>query len=120
MAERIWFELYQSCGNRMSVGRVSLFGLRWCRWGVGKALGPGCGGAVLRLCDFTSPGFVLTSSAFMRSSANHPADLHGRLAQKTVNRVPIAGAGDFDTICTVVCIRCDSSTACRVCRLEPS
>ena len=25
----------------------------------------------------------------------------------------------FDTICTAVCDRCDSSTACRLCRLEP-
>ena len=33
--ERIGFELYQSCGNRESVGRVSVFGL-WrygCCWG---------------------------------------------------------------------------------------
>ena len=28
--ERIGFGLYQSCGNRESVGRVSVFGLRWC------------------------------------------------------------------------------------------
>ena len=31
--ERIGFGLYQSCGNRASVGRV--FWLRWCRWIVG-------------------------------------------------------------------------------------
>ena len=54
--ERIGFELYQSCGNRWIVGRVSVFGLRWyvcgvggecvvsvgsvwCRWGVGGAGG---------------------------------------------------------------------------------
>ena len=30
------------------------------------------------------------------------------------------GAGGFDTICTAVCIRCDRSTACKLCRLEPS
>ena len=32
------FGLYQSGGDRGSVGRVSVFGLRccgWCRWGVG-------------------------------------------------------------------------------------
>ena len=43
--ERIGLELYQSCGNRGSVGRV--FWLRWCgwyRWGVGRGLGPGSGG----------------------------------------------------------------------------
>ena len=40
---------------------------------------------------------------------------------KTVNRVHIAGGGVFDTICSAVCHnRCDSSTTCRLCRLEPS
>ena len=29
MDERIGFEIYQSCG---SVGRVSVFWLRWCEW----------------------------------------------------------------------------------------
>ena len=29
------------------------------------------------------------------------------------------GAGMFDTICTVVCDRCDSSTACRLSHLKP-
>ena len=28
-------------------------------------------------------------------------------------------AGGFDTICTAVCIRCDSSTTCRMCHLKP-
>ena len=39
MDERTGFGLYQSCGNRVSVGRVSVFGLRWCRWGMGRGLG---------------------------------------------------------------------------------
>ena len=26
------------------VGRLSVFGLRWCGWGVGRELGPGSGG----------------------------------------------------------------------------
>ena len=26
-----------------SVGHVSVFWLRWCRWGVGRGLGPGSG-----------------------------------------------------------------------------
>ena len=30
-----------------------------------------------------------------------------------------ACAGGFDTICTAVCNRSDSSTTCRLCRLEP-
>ena len=32
---RIGFGLYQSCGNRGSVRRVFVFGLQWCRWGLG-------------------------------------------------------------------------------------
>ena len=36
------------------------------------------------------PGLVSTLPAFGRSIASHPAGLHCRLAQKTVNRVPIA------------------------------
>ena len=38
MNERIGFGLYQSCGDR-SVGHV--FWLRWCRWVVGRGIGPG-------------------------------------------------------------------------------
>ena len=50
----------------------------------------------------------------------YPAGPHGRLAQKTVNRAPIAGAGGFDTICTADFKNCcDRSTTCRRCRLEP-
>ena len=37
------FGLYQSCGDRGSVGYVSVFWLRWCRWGVGRGLGQGSG-----------------------------------------------------------------------------
>ena len=32
MEERIGFGIYQSCVYRVCVGRVSLFGLRWCVW----------------------------------------------------------------------------------------
>ena len=35
------------------------------------------------------------------------------------NKSPNAGVGGFDIICTSVCNRCDSSTACRMCHLEP-
>ena len=42
MDERIGFGLYQSCENRGSVGRVSVF---WSgvggEWGLGRGLGPG-------------------------------------------------------------------------------
>ena len=44
MDERIEFGLYQSYGNRGSVGPVSLFGLRWCRQEVGGDLGQGLEG----------------------------------------------------------------------------
>ena len=40
---RIGFGLYQSCGDRGSVGYVSVFWLRRCRWGVGRGLGQGSG-----------------------------------------------------------------------------
>ena len=36
MDERIRFGLHQSCGDRVSVGCVSVFWLQWCRWGVGR------------------------------------------------------------------------------------
>ena len=32
MDKRIGLGLYQSCGSRESVERVSVFGLQWCRW----------------------------------------------------------------------------------------
>ena len=44
MDERIGVELYQSCRNRGSVGRVSVFWLQWCgwcRWGVARGLEQG-------------------------------------------------------------------------------
>ena len=49
MNKMIGFGIYQSCGNRGSIGCVSVFGLRWCvwyRWGVGRVLGPGSGRVV--------------------------------------------------------------------------
>ena len=72
-----------------------------------------------RLFSVVGPGLVSTSPAFVSSSASHPAGPHGRHAQKTVNRAPMLGAGGFDTICTAVLVCCDSSTTCRLCRLEP-
>ena len=53
------------------------------------------------LFEVVGPGLVSTSPAFVSGCASHPAGPHGRHAQKTVNRAPIAGAGRFDTICTV-------------------
>ena len=46
MDKRIGFGLYQSCGDKGSVTRVSVFWLWWCggcRWAVGSGLGPGSG-----------------------------------------------------------------------------
>ena len=70
-----------------------------------------------RYDDDVRPGFVSTSPAFMRSSASHPADPHGRLAQKTVYRVPLLGVGGYDTSCTAVCNRCVSPplVCCVIC-----
>ena len=65
------------------------------------------------------PGLVSTSPAFMRSIASHPAGPHDRLAQKTVIGPPLLGTGGVDTICQGLPDCCDSSTACRLCRLEP-
>ena len=60
MDDRIWFELYESCGNR-SVGRVSVFYLQWCgwrRWGVGRVLDQGLEGR-LYVCVSCESRFVM-------------------------------------------------------------
>ena len=63
---------------------------------------------------FVGHGFVSTSSTFMRSSTSHPVGPHGRLAKNGKS-----GVEDFDTICTAPCQnRCDSSTTCRLGRLD--
>ena len=48
--KRIGFGFYQSCGNRGSVGRVSVFCLWWCRWVGGLVQGLE-GGVLLHLCE---------------------------------------------------------------------
>ena len=60
----------------------------------------------IQTCLFkvVGPGLVSTSPAFVSNSASRPAGPH---------------AGRFGTICTSACVRCDSPTACRMCRLEP-
>ena len=47
MDERIGFGLHQSCGDRRSVGHVSMIWLWWCRWGVGRGLGRDRWGGVM-------------------------------------------------------------------------
>ena len=52
----------------------------------------------LSVADIENPAcyrVVVGPSDFMRSSASHPAGVHGRLAQKRVNRVPISRGGRF-------------------------
>ena len=62
-------------------------------------------------------GLVSTSPAFVSSSASHPAGPH---AQKTENRATIAvGRGGLTQFAQQLEYRCDSSTACRLCLLEP-
>ena len=56
----------------------------------------------------------------MRSSASHPAGPHGRLAQKIVNPAPKPGGVRFrHNLHSSLQNCCDSSTTCRLCRLEP-
>ena len=54
--DMIGFGLYQSCGIRGSVGRVCVFGLRCCGWGVCRSLEPGSGGWYY-LCVSCESGF---------------------------------------------------------------
>ena len=49
-----------------------------------------------------------------------PAILRVCMPQNGKIGPPLLGTGCFDTNCTAVCIHCDSSTACRLCLLEPS
>ena len=61
MDEIIGFGLYQSCGNKGSVGCVSVFVLRWCvwcSWGVGMRLTTGSG----RVCGVMSVRVVSLDS----------------------------------------------------------
>ena len=60
MDKRIGFGFYQSCRNRESAGCVSVFGLRWCKLGMGSGLGPGSGRVGLcYLCVNCESGFFV-------------------------------------------------------------
>ena len=48
--EWIGFGVFQASPKRGSVVRVSMFGVRWCRWGVGRGFGPGFGGGGVLSC----------------------------------------------------------------------
>ena len=58
------------------------------------------------------PGLVSTLPAFMRSIASHPTGLHGQLDH-------CCGQEGLTQFAHGLPDRCDSSTACRLCRLEP-
>ena len=75
----------------------------------------------IQTCLFkvVGPGLVSTSPAFVSSSASHPSGPHGRHAQITVNRALIAWGGKVRRNLHSSLSRCDSSTACRLCRMEP-
>ena len=66
------------------------------------------------------PGLVSTSPAFMRSIASHPASPHGRLNQKNNNQAPnYWGRKRSTQFAQGLPEHCDSSIACRLCRLKP-
>ena len=60
------------------------------------------------------PGLVSTSPVFMRSIASHP---DGRLAPKTVIGPPLLGREGATQFTQGLPDRCDSFTACKLCRL---
>ena len=68
---------------------------------------------------FVGPGFVSTSPAFMRSSSSSSVSAWPACPpppkKKHSKSGPYCWGGSFDTLCTAVC---DSSTACRLFRLE--
>ena len=73
-----------------------------------------------RLFNVVGLGLISTSLAFVSSSASNPAGPYGRHAQKNGKSGPNCWRREgSDTICTAVFLCCDSSTACRLCRLEP-
>ena len=71
------------------------------------------------LFKVVGPGLVSTSPAFVSNNASHPAGPHGRHGQITVNWALIAGGGVVRHNLHSSLSRCDSSTACRLCRLDP-
>ena len=146
--KRIGFGLYQTCVSSVSIGRLFGFGLRSCRWGVGMSLGPGSGrvgwcyvcvhcvycrsrylcivlGWYLRIWGAPSVQscYTLSISTFYRvfvCGRYHKSRLVCVLSDMVIGKSgPQCWGRGFDTICTTVCHDCsDSSTTCRMCRLE--
>ena len=77
-----------------------------CLWQISQIL--------ICLCVVVGPGLVSTSPAFIRSITSHPAGLHGWFAQKSV--IGREGSTQF---AQGLPDRCNSSTTCRLCCLEP-
>ena len=68
----------------------------------------------LFVCSCRTP-ICLDNTRFYEEQCQASSRYAWPACPKTVNR-----AAGFDTICTAVCNRRDSSTACRLCRLEPT
>ena len=67
-----------------------------------------------RLFSVVGPGLVLTSPAFVSSSASHPAGPHGRHAQKNGKSGPHCWGREGSTqFAQAVLVCCDSSTTCK-------
>ena len=107
-----WFRCLSSTGDVRGVGVVCDMCMCLARGGVG-----GEGGEWMRELGlgFTNPvetGGVLDMCLCFGCGG---VGLHGWHGQKI--GPPLLGAGRFDTICTAARVRCNSSTACRLCRL---
>ena len=72
-------------------------------------------GGYLRIC-LSGPRFVLDSSRFYEEQYHPSGSPHDWHAPKTVIMPPFLGAGGGRHNLSY---HCDSSTACRLCRLEP-
>ena len=77
---RVWRGGVVLCMCKLSVRIICVYGRSRCLY------------IVIGVCVWFVSGLVLTSPAFVRSSASHPAHPHGQLVPKTVNRVPLLGA----------------------------
>ena len=84
-----------------------------CLWQISQI--PTC------FCVVVGSGLVSISLAFMRSIVSHPAGAHFRLVQKNGNRGNRGNRGREGStqFAQGFLDRCYSSTACRLCPLEP-
>ena len=103
--ERIGFGLYQSCWNRGSVG---------CTSEVHPVFNPVAPYGYLLPNMYLFIAVITNPDSFVRCCRTWMSLDITRFCEN--QRQPSSGsqlgAGRFDTICTAVCDRCDSSTAC--------